>query len=100
MGENLTIFSRAKISYVIDRPDAPQTSESFSNSESGHGPPGQRPPPLPTLCQCPPPPASTHSRRYLCDKLQVIHIVLLRDNEFVDVSLSLSLSWGQHVQEM
>lgn len=57
-------------------------------------------PSLPILCQSPLPPLGTHSCCYLRDQLQVIHIVLFCDNEFVDVSLSLSFSRGQHIQEM
>lgn len=54
----------------------------------------EEPSPLPVPSG--PPPAS-QGCWYLCDQLQVIHIVLLCDNEFVDVALPLPLSRGQHI---
>lgn len=52
--ENLTIFSWVRISYVVYHPSAPHTSERFSGSESGHGPPQQRPPFSPHPLPAPP----------------------------------------------
>lgn len=37
---------------------------------------------------------------HLCHQLQVVHVVLLGDDELVDVALPLPLGGGQHVQQV